>query len=63
MPLEQHEIGFMQVLNMFEKAEAEYETLTEKKRIVNNDKSKIEKASGQFAKCIIMSYLRASVPF
>ena len=28
---------------MFEKAEAEYETLTGKKRIVNNDKAKIEK--------------------
>ena len=28
---------------MFEKAEAEYATLTEKKRIVNNDKAKIEK--------------------
>ena len=28
---------------MFEKAEAEYATLTEKKRIVNNDKEKIEK--------------------
>ena len=33
----------VQVLNMFEKAEAEYETLTGKKRIVNNDKAKIEK--------------------
>ena len=28
---------------MFEKAESEYQTLTEKKRIVNNDKAKIEK--------------------
>lgn len=28
---------------MFEKAEAEYETLTGKKRIVSNDKTKIEK--------------------
>ena len=33
----------VQVLNMFEKAEAEYETLTGKKRIVSNDKTKIEK--------------------
>ena len=30
---------------MFEKAEAEYETLTGKKRIVSNDKTKIEKVS------------------
>lgn len=37
----------MQVLNMFEKAESEYQTLTEKKRIVNNDKSKIEKVNAQ----------------
>lgn len=28
---------------MFEKAETEFQTLTEKKRIVNNDKAKIEK--------------------
>ena len=27
---------------MFEKAEAEYQTLAGKKRIVNNDKSKIQ---------------------
>ena len=33
----------LQVLNMFDKAEAEYETLNQKKRIVNNDKAKIQK--------------------
>ncbi len=32
----------LQVLTMFEKAEAEYRTLTEKKRIVSNDKAKIQ---------------------
>ena len=35
---------------MFEKAEAEYETLTSKKRIVNNDKAKIEKVFPAFVK-------------
>jgi len=34
---------------MFEKAEAEYETLTGKKRIVNNDKAKIEKVNSSWA--------------
>lgn len=38
----------MQVLNMFEKAEAEYQTLAEKKRIVNNDKSKIQQVGRCF---------------
>ncbi len=33
---------------MFEKAEAEYETLTGKKRIVSNDKTKIEKVKQTF---------------
>lgn len=30
---------------MFDKAEAEYETLNQKKRIVNNDKAKIQKVN------------------
>lgn len=33
----------MQVMQMFDKAEAEYRELSEKKRIVENDKDKIRK--------------------
>jgi hypothetical protein len=33
-----------QVMQMFDKAEAEYRELSEKKRIVENDKEKIKKA-------------------
>lgn len=35
----------VQVMQMFDKAEAEYRELSEKKRIVENDKDKIRKVS------------------
>ena len=37
----------MQVMQMFDKAEAEYTELSDKKRIVEADKAKIEKVSCQ----------------
>ena len=47
-----------QVLNMFEKAEAEYQALNEKKRIVGNDKAKIEKVRTPPGKCQIAFLLQ-----
>ena len=52
----------LQVLNMFEKAEAEYETLTGKKRIVSNDKTKIEKVLHVYAQHYHKQMLQCFVP-
>jgi hypothetical protein len=38
----------VQVMQMFDKAEAEYRELSEKKRIVENDKDKIRKVGSPF---------------
>ena len=47
----------MQVMQMFDKAEAEYRELSEKKRIVENDKDKIRKVSApRHVDVIVLSF-------
>lgn len=44
----------VQVMQMFDKAEAEYRELSEKKRIVENDKEKIRKVSAPLRAMVIV---------